>query len=42
MKQFILILVIFTVMIMGVSLASNSYVNVDNWNKVDLKEVAFE
>lgn len=42
MKQFINILVIFTVMIMGVSFASNSYVNVDNWNKGDLKEVAFE
>ena len=42
MKQFILILVIFTVMIMGASFASNAYINVDNWNKGDLKEVAFE
>ena len=42
MKQFILILVIFTVMIMGVSFASNAYINDDNWNKGDLKEVAFE
>lgn len=42
MKQFILILAIFTVIIMGFSFASNSYVNVDNWNKGELKEVAFE
>ena len=40
MKPFILILMIFTVMITGVSLASNSYENVDNRNKGNLKEVA--
>jgi hypothetical protein len=42
MKQFIIILAIFTVIIMGFSFASNSYINVDNWNKGELKEVTFE
>jgi hypothetical protein len=42
MKQFVLILAIFTVIIMGFSFAANAYVNVDNWNKGDLKEVSIE